>query len=207
MPEDKSLFFYGSPYHLVFDTLNKPHRNRILGLVPKGASVLDIGCGTGELAMLLRRTKGCPVVGVDLSLQMIDFAASRNPYGDVWFLHRDAADIPDFDDDHFDIAILCQVIHELPVNARLAVIREALRLARRTLIADYNSPLPTNLPGVVSRLIEATIGRDHHANFKAYLADGGATGILAEAGLEAAISQRLPFNNGCHQIVVVDRAQ
>ena len=85
MPQDKSLFFYGKPYHAFIDVLLKVHRDKILSLIPEDSVVLDVGCGTGELAFLLREIKGCQVVGVDLSLRMIEFAKGRNPHDDVVF--------------------------------------------------------------------------------------------------------------------------
>jgi SAM-dependent methyltransferase len=203
MPQDKSLFFYGRPYHAFIDVLLKEHRAKILSLIPEDSVVLDVGCGTGELALLLREAKACRVVGVDLSLRMVEFARGRNPYSDVVFLHRDAADISDHAADHFDYAILLQVLHELPRATQLAVLAELGRLAKKTLIVDYNVPLPRHLPGIVSRVIEITIGRDHYDQFRAYITAGGVAGILEEAGLSTRMAQRLEFNNGCHQVVVL----
>ncbi len=45
-------------------------------LIPTGASVLEIGCGSGELLAQLRATRK---VGVDLSAQQIDAARARVP--------------------------------------------------------------------------------------------------------------------------------
>jgi SAM-dependent methyltransferase len=45
-------------------------------LIPEGASVLDIGCGTGELLDALRPSRA---VGIDLSAEMIAIARDRNP--------------------------------------------------------------------------------------------------------------------------------
>jgi 2-polyprenyl-3-methyl-5-hydroxy-6-metoxy-1,4-benzoquinol methylase/lipopolysaccharide biosynthesis regulator YciM len=40
---------------------------RIVELVPKGADVIELGCGVGVLATMLRMSKGCEVVGFDHS--------------------------------------------------------------------------------------------------------------------------------------------
>src|SRR3954467_14385796 len=45
-------------------------------LIPPGASVLEIGCGSGELLSRLRASRK---VGVDLSPRQIDAARSRVP--------------------------------------------------------------------------------------------------------------------------------
>jgi len=46
---DKSLFYYGSLYHKLFDAKLEECRNKIISLIEEGSRVLDIGCGTGEL--------------------------------------------------------------------------------------------------------------------------------------------------------------
>jgi SAM-dependent methyltransferase len=56
-------------------------------LIPVGARVLDIGCGTGDLLALLEPSVG---VGVDLSPKMIDRA--RCKYPDLAFRVGDAED-------------------------------------------------------------------------------------------------------------------
>ena len=39
----------------------------IADLVPRGARVLDLGCGDGELLALLQRERGCSGYGVELA--------------------------------------------------------------------------------------------------------------------------------------------
>jgi len=55
MPQDKSLFYYGALYHRVIDGKLKEARRGVVQVVPEGTSVLDIGCGTGELCFELYR--------------------------------------------------------------------------------------------------------------------------------------------------------
>jgi len=56
-------------------------------LIPIGARVLDLGCGTGDLLAVLEPSLG---VGVDLSPAMIDRAQSKHP--DLTFYVGDAED-------------------------------------------------------------------------------------------------------------------
>ncbi|KHK99167.1 hypothetical protein LK09_03945 [Microbacterium mangrovi] len=57
------------------------------------SDVVDLGCGTGVLAVELARS-GCPVVGVDPSAVMVDAARTR-PDGDlVTWIQGTAAELP-----------------------------------------------------------------------------------------------------------------
>ena len=205
MTQDKSLFYYGSLYHRIIDSITEKHRQKIISLVPENGFILDAGCGTGELALALNRQKQCRVIGVDLSKRMIDFASENNLSEEVSFAHGDITNLADFNDGTFDFASVCMVLHELTAATRIDAVRELGRVAAKVIILDYHSPLPKNGPGLVSRLIEATLGRDHHNNFKEYLAAKGLPTILNDANLDAQTDYQDTFNNGCHQVVILSR--
>jgi len=60
--------------------------------------VLDVGCGTGSLAVLLARD-GRTVVGVDPAAASLEVARSKDPDGSVTWVHGDATAAPAFDAD------------------------------------------------------------------------------------------------------------
>jgi ubiquinone/menaquinone biosynthesis C-methylase UbiE len=60
--------------------------------------VLDVGCGTGSMAVLLARD-GRTVVGVDPAAASLEVARSKDPAGAVTWVHGDAAAVPAFDAD------------------------------------------------------------------------------------------------------------
>jgi ubiquinone/menaquinone biosynthesis C-methylase UbiE len=200
---DKSLSSYGRTYHFILDPLLKKSRNQIINLIPENSKVFDAGCGTGVLSLALKEKRNCEVVGADLSLKMIDFAKKSNSYDDVKFLHMDVGDISGYKENSFDYSVMCQVIHELPSDKQPKVINELMRVAKKTIILDSNTPLPKNFTGLVIRMIDATLGRDHYGNFKSYLASGGIDGILERAGLKSTVIDRLIFRSNCQQIVVL----
>lgn len=200
---DKSLRYYGKAYHVLIDPLLKVARDKIINLVPENSRVLDAGCGTGILSFMLKEKKNCRVVGGDLSLRMIDFARKSNPYDDVIFAHMDIGNITEFEENSFDYSVLCQVIHELPQDMQFNVIRELIRVGRKTIVLDSNTPLPKNAVGLVIRMMDSTFGRDHYDNFKSYIASGGLMGILERAGLISKIIQRFVFRHNCQQIIML----
>jgi SAM-dependent methyltransferase len=80
----KQLALYFDAYALSIDAKRKftgGYHSEIQRLyryyIPEGASVLEIGCGTGELLAALRPSRG---VGVDLSAEMVRIASERHPH-------------------------------------------------------------------------------------------------------------------------------
>lgn len=61
-------------------------------------SVLDVGCGTGELAILLAR-HGYRVVGVDPAGASLDVARAKEQPDGIRWLHGDATSLPPLDVD------------------------------------------------------------------------------------------------------------
>ncbi len=53
--------------------------DRLLALIPVGASVLDVGCGSGEPIARYFVEKGCGVTGVDSSAALIGICKARFP--------------------------------------------------------------------------------------------------------------------------------
>jgi len=203
MPQDKSLFFYGSFFHRFLDPQLAENRQVAVDYIPESSSVLDIACGTGQLCFELREIKHCRVVGLDVSLRMLDFARKTNLFQDITFVHEDATDLHTFEDSSFDFATMLMIMHELHRPQQISVLKEALRVAHRGIIIDSVVPLPKNAGGIGYRFVEATIGHDHYQNFKSFLAKGGIRGILQESGLPVNIEYSSVFWRKCREILVV----
>lgn len=203
MPEDKSLFYYGAPYHCLLDTSLAEVRRAVLGLVAQGGSVLDIGCGTGELCFDLREKRRCRVVGVDLSVRMLELARRSRRSADVSFLHMDATDLAGIEADSFDIATIVLLLHELPAPKRARALGEALRVSRGVVVVDAAVPLPRNIEGLVIRGVEYSLGYEHRPHFASFLARGGIRGLLAECGCDAAVVRRELFMHNCREAVLI----
>lgn len=75
--------------------------------LPRGARVLEIGCGPGPIARTLAARTGVgEVVGIDPSPEFIERARARaNSVANLTFVCGDGRDLP-FDDDSFD-AVVC----------------------------------------------------------------------------------------------------
>ena len=108
-----------------------------------GESVLDIGCGTGTLAMAAKRRVGASalVSGIDPSPEMIARGkrkASRAGV-DISFEIASAQSLP-FADARFDVVTSTVMLHHLRRAARVEAIVEARRVLKpggRLLVVDF----------------------------------------------------------------------
>ena len=58
---------------------DKPWHDRFVAMLPKGASVLDLGCGSGSPVARYMAAQGLKITGVDSSPTMISLCRSRLP--------------------------------------------------------------------------------------------------------------------------------
>jgi ubiquinone/menaquinone biosynthesis C-methylase UbiE len=116
--------------------------------------VLDVGCGTGQLAVRLRRELGCRVVGCDFSRGMLGQARLRGPR--QLFVQGDAQRLP-FADAAFDALVSTEAFHWFPdPDAALAEFRRVLEPGARLLVAFVNPPF--RLLSAASRLGSELLG-------------------------------------------------
>jgi len=101
-----------------------------------GESVLDIGSGPGFLATEMADATGSTgkVVGVDISKQMVDRAASKSTQPWLSYQVADATELP-FEDESFDVVVSTQVAEYVPdIEAFCAEIYRVLKPNGRALI-------------------------------------------------------------------------
>ena len=189
---DRSSDSYGRTarfYAKIIDPLNAALRETTVSMLPsvEGALVLDIGCGTGEL-MAAYLDKGASVSGVDLSAGMLAIARERlDDRADL--RAADATALP-FRDDGFDLVTASLILHELTAPVRHDVVAEMVRVARpggHLLLVDFRAG-SLRFKGRVFRglslIAERIAGKDHHRNWRDYMAAGGMPAVLDELGLE-----------------------
>ncbi|MCI0543532.1 MAG: glycosyltransferase, partial [Actinobacteria bacterium] len=76
------------------------------GLVPPGASVIELGCGRGDLLAALRPSRG---VGVDFSSEAVALATARHP--DLSFVEADVHDLTM--NEKFEVVVLSDLVNDL----------------------------------------------------------------------------------------------
>jgi methionine biosynthesis protein MetW len=117
----------------------KPDYRVILDLVPEKATVLDLGCGDGELLDLLTREKHIDGRGIEIDEQAIYNCVERG----LSVFHGDIDNgIIDYNDKSFNVVIVNQSLQQ--VTHLEAVLKSALRVGEKVIVgipnfADINS--------------------------------------------------------------------
>jgi SAM-dependent methyltransferase len=112
--------------------------------VVSGERVLDVGCGTGTLALAAQRRVGAggAVYGIDASPEMVQRARAKSAFQGlpVGFDVATAQALP-FPDAAFDVVLCSLAVHHLPRAARhgaLAEMRRVLKPEGRALIVEFS---------------------------------------------------------------------
>ena len=111
----------------------KLDQSLVFDLIEPGSSVLDLGCGDGELLATLMREKKCKVQGIEIDEQAVYKCVAKG----VNVLHGDIdSDLPDYADKSFDYVVLNQSFQQ--VKQPDVVLRESLRVGREVIVSFPN---------------------------------------------------------------------
>lgn len=89
-----------------------------------GRRILDVGCGTGQLASTLM-SEGARVTGIDLDRTAIDSARRLAPLAEFHIVS--ASQLP-FAEGTFDAVVLVNSLHHIPPGLMIKALQEGLRV-------------------------------------------------------------------------------
>ena len=110
--------------------------------IERGHQVLDLGCGTGTLVLLIKsHHPKADVIGLDVDPKVIEIAKARAARAglNVGFYHGMAFDLP-YEDASFDRVISSLMFHHLTRGNKERTLREVFRVLRpggQLHMADY----------------------------------------------------------------------
>lgn len=105
----------------------------MLELVTRSSSVLDLGCGTGDLLALLVKEKDVKAQGIEIDDKAIFECVAKG----LSVFHDDIdTGLPEYGDKSFDFVILNQSIQQ--VKKPDMVLREAMRVGKKVIVGIPN---------------------------------------------------------------------
>ncbi len=111
----------------------RPDHKAILEIIPTGSSVLDLGCGEGELLYLLVKEKKVKAQGIDIDEQAIYKCVAKG----LSVYHGDIdSGLTDYSDKSFDFVILNQSLQQ--VRHLESVLDDSLRVGKKVIVGFPN---------------------------------------------------------------------
>jgi 2-polyprenyl-3-methyl-5-hydroxy-6-metoxy-1,4-benzoquinol methylase len=112
---DMQSIRWGNGVHMKHELMDGIH-TFFYSRIPEGASVLDLGCGSGTVTNMIALHSHATVLGIDLNQERIAFAQKTYQTPNLRFIHGDVfKDIPEIPT--VDVIVLSSVLEHLEVRA------------------------------------------------------------------------------------------
>ncbi len=109
-------------------------------------NVLDIGCGNGTIANIVKEKYGCNIEGTDI-LDFIEF--------DIPFKKMENETTLDYDNKSFDISMLNDMLHH--TRKQEDILKESLRVSKRVLIFETK-------PTIKAKILDHVLNWGHNVD-------------------------------------------
>ena len=107
----------------------------VASMIPTGARVLDVGCGTGSLSEIVRKTCQAEIVGIEPDANRAERAMARGLQVHVGYLSRTLI----HEIGTFDVVLFADILEHLPnPQAILLMSREVLKAAGAIIVSVPN---------------------------------------------------------------------
>lgn len=174
--------------------------------IPAGVKILDFGCGTGTLTIMVKEIyPGAKVTGIDVDKEILDKAIQKvkEKKLDIFLLDYDGKHLP-FQRNAFDRVISCLVFHHLDTDTKQNMLAEIFRVLNKDgqlLIADFGRS-KSWVQRTLFNLIRSLDGfKSTDANAKGLLPK-----LISEAGFEnVTIKKRFKTMFGEVQVISAEK--
>ncbi|MEL6159291.1 MAG: methyltransferase domain-containing protein [Cyanobacteria bacterium J06554_11] len=156
--------------------------------VSSTAVVLDVGCGTGELArLLLEQNPHQTIVGIDISeLMLVQARQKLRNFEQVTFEQASASALP-ISDNTFEVVVSANAFHYFPEPEKaLAEMRRVLKPGGEIVILDWCKDF------LVCQICDLLLQRLDPAHQQCYT-EAELHGLLKTAGFRIAQARRIRF--------------
>jgi demethylmenaquinone methyltransferase/2-methoxy-6-polyprenyl-1,4-benzoquinol methylase len=134
--------------HLLSLNIDKGWRKRVVNelaatLADPNARLLDVACGTGDLAIALNEKAAATVTGTDFCRPMLEIAQAKSSTlpRPIEYIEGDAMQLP-FPDEHFDAVTIAFGLRNLSnFSGGLKELRRILKPGGRLVVLEFSAPI------------------------------------------------------------------
>lgn len=113
----------------------------------KNGNAIDVGCGTGIVATLLKKELGLKIIGCDVKNYLIH---------DIPFVKIKGDKLP-FPNQSYDVVLFNDVLHHIDKPGQEGIINEALRVAKNVFIFEYE-------PSIGGKILDIVLNKFHYGD-------------------------------------------
>ncbi|SMF19816.1 Methylase involved in ubiquinone/menaquinone biosynthesis [Alteromonadaceae bacterium Bs31] len=157
-----------------------PLRAELIELIATDSSLLDVGCGTGDLLFQAEHKLGYGF-GVDIDEHMIKFARRKCEDKRISNLAFEHNDLVNLQLRRFDVATSTLCLHEMKEVLACSILKYMAEKSERVLVADYTKP-KSLLAKFAIEFDEMISG--HYQSFRRYRKAGGILAYANKSGLK-----------------------
>ncbi|NVK05633.1 MAG: class I SAM-dependent methyltransferase [Flavobacteriia bacterium] len=163
------------------DRYLRPIREQIVNLVEERSTVLEVGCGNGDLLLKLA-SKLKHGVGIDLSRSLIEFAKQRvksEGHEHLQFIESNVLE-DGLPADRFDASISSLLYHVIPQDAAKNILKKQVTASNTTIICGFSEP--KHFKHKLLLWLDQRFNK-HYPHFKHYAKQGYMKGLMKSAGI------------------------
>ncbi|MCG7930732.1 MAG: class I SAM-dependent methyltransferase [Candidatus Thiodiazotropha lotti] len=160
------------------DRVLAPLRKELLELIDHGSSIIEIGCGTGDL-IFQSASKIRSGYGVDLDRDMINYAEGKRREKELDHITFECINALNLSNLKYDIATSTLCLHELCEKDACKLLRMMVDVSKKVLIADYTKA--NSFSGKLGIGIDELFS-GHYGNYKRYRRNGEIPSYVSKIG-------------------------
>ncbi|ODB99964.1 hypothetical protein A3197_06130 [Candidatus Thiodiazotropha endoloripes] len=160
------------------DRVLAPLRKELLELIDHGSSIIEIGCGTGDL-IFQSASKIRSGYGVDLDRDMINYAEGKRREKELDHITFECINALNLSNLKYDIATSTLCLHELCEKDACKLLRMMVDVSKKVLIADYTKA--NSFSGKLGIGIDELF-TGHYGNYKRYRRNGEIPSYVSKIG-------------------------
>ncbi|MCG7985453.1 MAG: class I SAM-dependent methyltransferase [Candidatus Thiodiazotropha lotti] len=155
-----------------------PLRKELLELIDQDSSIIEIGCGTGDL-IFQSASKIRSGYGVDLDRDLINYADGKRQEKELNHITFECINALNLSNLKCDIATSTLCLHELCEKDACNLLKMMVDISKKVLIADYTKA--NSFSGKISIEIDEFIS-GHYGNYKRYRKNGEIPSYVSKVG-------------------------